>query len=51
MLVNKRLSFSNENLEETIEDIRSAYEKSTVSEDDCLKICLLLEEALLRCQR
>ena len=51
MLVNKRLSFSNENLEETIEDIRSAYEKSTVSEDDCLKICLLLEEALLRCQQ
>jgi len=51
MLDSKRLCFSNDNLEKTIEDIREVFAKSPVSEDDCIKICLLLEEALLRCQQ
>lgn len=51
MSVSKRLSFSNDDLEKTIEDVREVFEKSPVSEDDCIKICLLLEEALLRCQQ
>ena len=38
-------------MEKTIEDVREVFEKSPVSEDDCIKICLLLEEALLRCQQ
>ena len=51
MLVTKRLSFSNDDLETTIEEVREVFEKSLVSEEDCIKICLLLEEALLRCQQ
>lgn len=51
MLVSKRLSFSNDDLETTIEVVREVFEKSLVSEEDCIKTCLLLEEALLRCQQ
>ena len=35
MSFSKRLSFSNDDLEITIEDVREVFEKSPVSEDDC----------------
>lgn len=51
MLAGKRMQFSNEDLEKTIEEVRAVFESSAVSQDDCIKICLLLEEALLRCRQ
>ena len=50
MLVNKRMKFSDDDIETAIEEVRAVFEKSSVSRDDCMRICLLIEEALLRCQ-
>ena len=51
MLADTKMKFSNEDLEKTIENVRVVFENSAVSKRDCLKICLLLEEAMLRCQQ
>ena len=45
------MQLSDENIENSVEDIRQLFENSAVSPDDCVRICLLVEEALLRFQQ
>ena len=44
------MQLSNENIAKTIEDLLVLFEKAEVSRRDVLKICLIVEEALLRWQ-
>ncbi|MBR4904205.1 MAG: cation:dicarboxylase symporter family transporter [Selenomonadaceae bacterium] len=44
------MELSNENIAKTVEDIQKFFEESKVSRRDVLKICLVVEEALLRWQ-
>lgn len=45
------MQLSDENIENSVEEIRELFKNSAVSPDDCVKICLLVEEALLRFQQ
>lgn len=42
------MELSNENIAKTVADIQNFFEESKVSRRDVLKICLVVEEALLR---
>lgn len=44
------MELRNENISAAIEDIRTFFEKERVSHKDIVKICLILEESLLRYQ-
>lgn len=44
------MELSNENIAKTVADIQNFFEESKVSRRDVLKICLVVEEALLRWQ-
>lgn len=44
------MELSNENIAKTVEDIQKFFEESKVSRRDVLKICLVVEEALIRWQ-
>ena len=44
------MQLTNENINATVEDIRTFFEKSHASKKDVTKICLVVEEALLRYQ-
>lgn len=44
------MELSNENIAKTVEDIQNFFEESKVSRRDVLKICLVVEEALIRWQ-
>ena len=44
------MKFTNQNIAETVEDIREFFKRVGTSEKDVLKICLVLEESLLRYQ-
>ena len=41
---------SNENIAKTVEDVENFFTKAKVSNHDVIKICLVVEEALIRCQ-
>ena len=44
------MELTNKNIDGAIKDIRAFFEKSNVPNKDVLKICLVVEEALLRYQ-
>ena len=44
------MNLSNNNIDDAVENIRNFFQKAGVSHKDDLKICLVVEEALLRCQ-
>ena len=44
------MELSNENIAKTVEDIQNFFKKARVSQRDVLKICLVVEEALIRWQ-
>ena len=44
------MKLNNQNIDSAIENIRAFFEKSAVPRKDVLKICLVVEEALLRYQ-
>ena len=44
------MELTNKNIDGAIKDIRAFFEKSNVPNKDVLKICLVVEEALLRDQ-
>ena len=44
------MKFTNQNIAATVEDIREFFKRAGTSEKDVLKICLVVEEALLRYQ-
>lgn len=44
------MKLTNENIAAAVEGIQKFFEKSNVSKQDKIKICLLFEESLLRCQ-
>ncbi len=44
------MELSNQNIDKTVEDIRSFFQRADVAPKDVLKICLVAEEALLRWQ-
>ena len=44
------MKLTNENIAAAVEDIQNFFEKLNVSKQDKIKLCLLFEESLLRCQ-
>lgn len=44
------MELSNENIAKTVEDIQNFFQEAGVSQRDLLKICLVVEEALIRWQ-
>lgn len=45
------MELTNKNIAGAVEDIRAFFEKAEVPHKDVIKICLVAEEALLRCQK
>lgn len=45
-----KMELTNQNIGAAVEDIRAFFEKSGVAKKDITKICLVVEESLLRYQ-